>query len=544
MKRAPRRGLAGPLATLAVALLALSGCTGGGESADGVVSPSQRATPEAYDVADDPGPEPSPAASRAPTVTIEQGALSGVAGPASNAYLGIPYAAPPVGDLRWHAPEPAAGWAGTRDASTPGPHCPQAPNTDSEGSLEEDCLYLNVHTPAEPASESLPVLVFLHGGGHAYGTPNIYSGHDMAATGGAVVVIPAFRVGLLGFFGTAGTAAESEVGAQGNWGMLDQQQALRWVADNIAAFGGDPDNVTIVGESAGGSSVCFQLASPMAAGLFHRAIIQSSGCGGMATESAAPRFAAEWGCEESDLACLREVPIGTIVDSAMGNGFAGPTVGGPDQPVDPLTAAASGTVAEVPVIIGVTRDEWVGPESWRYPLDPDTYREAVTEEYGDGAAQILERYPADAGPDPMFSLGWLRGDAMFACPAIVSADALADAGRDVYVYEFADRTAPGSGGSFTPPDLDLGATHTSELPYLFGYTSIERPLDATQRQLADTMIATWVSFAAHGVPTVPDDVAWPQFHQAREVLVLQGEAAGGLQTITDFEATHHCDLWR
>ena len=160
-------------------------------------------------------------------------------------------AKPPVGELRWHEPEPAAGWEGTLDASKAGPDCPQPVNGDSDGSLSENCLYLNVYAPAASTKQKdkLPVVVFLHGGGYTGGTPNIYDGRDFTATGEAIAVIPAFRVGLFGFFPTS--TEESEFGAQGNWGLLDQQEALRWVQENIDAFGGDPENVTIVGESAG-----------------------------------------------------------------------------------------------------------------------------------------------------------------------------------------------------------------------------------------------------------------------------------------------------
>lgn len=482
----------------------------------------------------------------APHVTIAQGELAGVAEGASNVYLGIPYAAPPVGDLRWKEPQPPAPWEGTLHANVPAPDCPQGTNGDSDGSLSENCLYLNVYTPEKASGDELPVIVFLHGGGHSYGTPNIYDGGGFASTGDAVVVIPAFRVGLFGFFGTRGTAAEGEFGAQGNWGMLDQQQALRWIQENIDAFGGDPGNVTIVGESAGGSSVCFQLASPEAEGLFHRAVIQSSGCGPNARESTAPEFAAKWGCDASDMACLRGVDAAVIIGSVAGFGFAQPVTGGPDQPLDPREAAAAGTLAEVPVVIGVTRDEWIGFESGSYPLDPAEYEARVRAQFGPDADEVLRRYPADAGPDPIFAMGWLRGDSMFACPAVKSADAFADAGRDVYFYEFADRTTPGwrgLGDPFPPSGLELGATHTTELQYLFGYQAAQRPLDSTQLKLASHMIEAWTTFAETGEPSAVNGVEWPSFGEERGVLVLQGKKAGGIVVSDDFEARHHCDHW-
>lgn len=528
--RARRHALIAAMA--AAALVALTGCTFGSAGDAGA--------------AGEAGEAAAPPRAAAEVRTL-QGEVAGLALDEVDAYLGIPYAAPPVGDRRWQEPQPARSWEGVLDARVPGPDCPQGVNGDSDGSVNENCLYLNVYAPAAPASEKLPVVVFLHGGGHTYGTPNIYDGEAFAATGDAIVVIPAFRVGVFGFFGTPGTAAEGEFGAQGNWGMLDQQQALRWVQDNIDAFGGDPGNVTIVGESAGGSSVCFQLASPTAAGLFQRAVIQSSGCGGLAEASSAPEFAEKWGCDPADMECLRDVDTATIVGSVTGFGVARPTIGGPDLPVAPLEAAASGGLAEVPVIIGVTRDEWVGFESGSYPLDPAEYEARVRDEFGAKADEILEAYPADAGPDPIFAMGWLRGDAMFACPSIESADAFTAAGRDVHFYEFADRTAPGwrsLGDPFPPSALELGATHTTELQYLFGYDAAQRPLDATQRELAADMVDSWIRFAAEGSPKEVGGVDWPSFGADRGVLVLQGDEAGGILVSDDFEARHHCGLWK
>ena len=188
------------IAATATAML-LSGCIAGGAADD------------------------APAA--APRLEIEQGALTGVATADGVEYLGIPFAEPPVGDLRWREPEAPEPWAGVLDASKPGPDCAQEVNGDSDGSLSENCLYLNVYAPHDPEAEKLPVVVFLHGGGYTAGTPNIYDGRNFAATGDAVTVIPAYRLGLFGFFATAATAEEGEHGAQGNWGMLDQQQALR-----------------------------------------------------------------------------------------------------------------------------------------------------------------------------------------------------------------------------------------------------------------------------------------------------------------------------
>lgn len=516
----PAKAASIAVAATATALL-LSGCIAG-VTADG-------ATPAA-----------------APQLEIAQGALTGVATADGVEYLGIPFAEPPVGDLRWREPEAPEPWAGVLDASKPGPDCAQGVNGDSDGSLSENCLYLNVYAPGEPGAENLPVVVFLHGGGYTAGTPNIYDGRNFAAAGDAVTVIPAYRLGLFGFFATSATAEEGEYGAQGNWGMLDQQQALRWVQENIESFGGDPDNVTIVGESAGGGSVCFQLASPTAEGLFDKAVVQSMACGAGAPASDPAEFTTQWGCAADDAECLRAVPTSTIVGSATGFGFAAPASGGPDQPVGPLEAAADGTLADVPILMGVTRDEWLGFASAQYPLDPAEYEAGVTAQFGALAPDVLELYPADAGEDPTFASGWLSGDSMFACPSIVASDAFADAGRSVYFYEFADETTPGwrsLGDPFPPSTLELGATHTTELQYLFNYAAAQRSLNEEQDALADQMVALWTSFFESGVPSLDGGPEWGEFADGREVLELKTEEAGGLEMIDSFEAAHNCGFW-
>ncbi|KRA25278.1 hypothetical protein ASD65_13245 [Microbacterium sp. Root61] len=488
--------------------------------------------------------ESAPAAQ--PQVEIAQGELTGVATAAGVEYLGIPFAKPPVGDLRWRAPEAPEPWAGVLDASKPGPDCAQTVNGDSDGSLSENCLYLDVYAPEGAEDEKLPVVVFLHGGGYTAGTPNIYDGRNFAATGESVTVIPAYRLGLFGFFATPATAAEGEYGAQGNWGMLDQQQALRWVQENIESFGGDPDNVTIVGESAGGGAVCFQLASPTAEGLFDKAVIQSMGCGPGAPAADTTEFTTQWGCAADDADCLRAVPTATIVGTPAGFGDVYPASGGPDQPVGPLEAAADGTLADVPIMMGVTRDEWLGFASAQYPLDPVEYEAGVTAQFGPLAPQVLELYPADAGEDPIFASGWLSGDSMFACPSVAGADTFADAGRSVYFYEFADETTPGwrsLGDPFPPSTIALGATHTTELQYLFNYAAAQRSLNEEQRALADQMVDLWLSFVQTGTPSVEGGPEWTTFAEGREVMELKTADAGGLEMVDTFETAHNCGFW-
>ena len=438
----------------------------------------------------------------------------------------------------------AEAWEGTLDATKPGPDCAQQVNGDSDGSLSENCLYLNVYAPDED-KEDLPVVVFIHGGGYTAGTPNIYDGHRMAETGEAVVV-PAYRLGYFGFFSAEGTAQEGEYGEQGNWGILDQQEALRWVRENIDSFGGDPGNVTIVGESAGGGAVCTQLASPTAEGLFHKAIVQSMGCDVSDTPRDMSAQIESWGCEVGDMACLREVPVDTIVATEASFDLTNPVAGGPDLPLSPLDAAREGTLADVPIIVGVTRDEWQGFLSGNYPMSEADYEAAVSADYGaEAAPQLLEMYPADLGDDPSMSLGWLVGDSFIICPAYGSAQAFVDGGYDVHFYEFADETAPGFrslGDPFPPSTRDLGATHTSELVYLFDYQATQRKLTADQEGLASEMVERWINFAKTGEPTSEGAAEWKAF-DGESVLELTTAKADGSKMSSDFADRHNCSFW-
>lgn len=479
-----------------------------------------------------------------PAVSVSQGDLVGASTDGVREYLGIPFAKPPVGELRWKAPEPADPWEGTLDATKPGPDCAQQIGGDSDGSLSENCLYLNVYTP-DAETKDLPVVVFIHGGGYTAGTPNIYDGSRMAETGDAVVVVPAYRLGFFGFFSSEGTAAEGEYGTSGNWGILDQQQALRWVQENITAFGGDPNNVTIVGESAGGGAVCAQLASPTAEGLFHKAIVQSMGCSIPDTPRDMTEQIKSWGCEPGDMSCLREVPTDKIVATAAGFDLTNPVAGGPELPLPTLTAASEGTLAKVPIMVGVTRDEWQGFLSGNYPMSVADYESAVTADYGVDAPQLLEKYPADRGDDPSLSLGWLVGDSFIICPAYGSAQTFVDGGYDVYFYEFADETAPGFrslGDPFPPSTRHLGATHTSELVYLFDYQATQRKLNAEQEGLAAEMVSRWINFAKTGEPTFEGGTEWKPF-DGTSVLELATAEAGGSTMVSDFSDRHQCEFW-
>src|SRR5690348_14819692 len=419
----------------------------------------------------------------APVVTTSDGAVRGAAAGTVNEFLGLPYAAPPTGNLRWRAPQPTAAWTGVRDATTFGPSCPQAPSPFAPpGPFSEDCLYLNVYTPAARPGANRPVLVWIHGGGLVQDGARDYDGTKLAAAGAVVVTIN-YRLGALGFLAHPALASRPG-GAAGNYGLMDQQAALRWVQRNIARFGGDPGNVTIAGESAGGLSVLAQMVSPGARGLFQRAIVQSGTFAlnqqPLATaETAGETFATAVGCPDQSAACLRQVPVSDLV-AKFGVEIPGIVDGSVlTQPIG--TALARGQFARVPVINGITHDEELlfvfglgltvsqGTNILLAgnPVNLANYQANIAQALGvtgARAAAIAAEYPPGAHPDVAFSL--LVSDASFACPALQVDHWTAARGVPVYGYQFNDDNAP---INIVPPQVQALlphlSTHGTEVQY-------------------------------------------------------------------------------
>jgi para-nitrobenzyl esterase len=485
-----------------------------------------------------------------PVVTTSDGAARGTTAGTVSEFLGLPYAAPPTGNLRWRAPQPAAAWTGVRDATTFGPSCPQAPSPFAPpGQFSEDCLYLNVYTPAARSSfGGRPVLVWIHGGGLEQDGARDYDGTKLAADGTVVVTIN-YRLGALGFLAHPALASH---GAAGNYGLMDQQAALRWVQRNIARFGGDPGNVTIAGQSAGGLSVLAQMVSPGARGLFQRAIVQS---GTFAlnqrplavAEAAGEKFATAVGCADQSAACLRSAPVSDLVAN-FGVEIPGVVDGAVlTQPIG--TALARGQFARVPVINGITHDEELlfvdglkltVSQGTNIPLaapldgSETTYEADIAQALGVSparAAAIAAVYPLSANPtrpDEVFGLA--VSDASFACPALQVDRQTAARGVPTYAYQFNDDAAPGFG---------LGqATHGAELPYLFDLPNSPVVLNAGQQALAARMRADWASFAASGNPS-SRALPWPSFNGSRVLSLVPLQS----QVTTDFATAHHCSFW-
>src|SRR5215813_3122463 len=311
---------------------------------------------------------------RGPVVTTSDGRVRGISSEGVDRFLGIPYAAPPVGDLRWRPPQPHAPWRGVRDATAFANHCPQVPSPYGQGSITEDCLYLNVFRPGHDEGEDegdegdneghdrrLPVMVWIHGGALLVGESDDYDPVRLVRHG-VVLVSMNYRLGVLGFLAHPALTAESPDHASGDYGIMDQQAALRWVRRNIRSFGGDPSRVTIFGESAGGLSVHTHLASPLSAGLFHRAIVESGAYAlsqpPLATaEAQGTAVAAAAGCSDQTASCLRSAPVDRLL-AALRVSTVIPDVDGKVLPQTIQAAFTSGNFNRVPVIEGSNHDEW------------------------------------------------------------------------------------------------------------------------------------------------------------------------------------------
>lgn len=487
-----------------------------------------------------------------PVAVTADGAVRGVITGTAEEFLGIPYAAPPVGPLRWRPPQPPEPWQGVRDATNFAPHCPQPPTPFGTASTSEDCLYLNVFAPLGHDDAGLPrhpVMVWIHGGALVTGESNDYDPADLVRNGTIVVTIN-YRIGALGFL--AHPALTDHLGGpSGNYGLMDQQAALRWVQQNITAFGGDPGNVTIFGESAGGLSVLSQLASPAASGLFARVIVQSGAYdltqAPLATaEAAGEAFAAKAGCPSQTAACLRSLPVPAILASEQPAGYQ-PNIDGLVLTQSLKTAFAGGQFNRVPVINGSNHDEWrlfvALSELEGAPVTAANYQSMIASTLGVSqavAAAIAARYPLSAFPSAAVALGAVGTDAIFACPAL-TVDDLVSRYVPTHAYEFSDENAP---ERFLPPvSFPYGAAHASELQYLFGLPSavFPGPLSPAQQQLAQIMQRYWTNFAKGRAPSSLGMPPWQRYHNTTQrvesLLPPRPEAETG------FAAAHHCAFW-
>lgn len=477
-------------------------------------------------------------------------------------FLGIPYAAPPTGPLRWQPPQPVQPWRGIRDATAYGNRCPQLPSGNGPRSDSEDCLYLNVFGPPGGAAGSaaaqpggrLPVLVMIHGGGLVNGSGDQHDGSLIVSTDHIVVVSVNYRLGVFGFLDVPGLGT-SPLAANGNYGLLDQQAALRWVQRNIAAFGGDPRRVTIAGESAGGWSVCAHLTAPASGGLFSAAIMQSGSCASItpaAAQASGEAFAAKAGCPSAPAAasCLRNLPESALLDASAGYSaeFA---AGGPELPVPPAQAVAAGSYDRVPLLIGDNHDEGRTFAQGLASFTEQQYTQLVNQFYGSRAAAVLQHYPWSDYPSPYttaYALGAVWTDSGFltgigGCPTQNLAAQFAST-TPTYFYQFDDRNAPGLNRNL--PGYQWGAGHAMELAYLWpsfsnGY-SLYDLLTPAQLQLSRQMVEWWGAFTRYHAPLAAGQPRWPPYTSGQLMSLRPG---GQSQTIAagTYAAQHQCAFW-
>lgn len=468
-------------------------------------------------------------------VQTESGLVAGVPTENGMVYKGLPYAAPPVGQLRWRSPEAPNPWSVVRVASEFGAPCAQAPlrgRTQISSVSREDCLYLNVWTPENSAAARLPVMVWIHGGAfeNGMGTSPTYDGAGLAAKGVIVVTIN-YRLGVFGFLAHPDLTAESAHDSSGNYGLEDQLAALRWVQGNIAAFGGDPDNVTIFGQSAGGASVRALISSPQSMGLFNRAIIQSGASGwGL---SAIPTLQAE----EQGLALAGEMTISEMraLDA--------------DDVIERATAAKDRGIRFAPAVDDYVISAAARAEGLQVPLGPielligsnsreglavpgdEELDDALERAFGPNVVRARQAYGLDGTPPPADPvLGTVAQqfatDVSFRCGAVALAVAAARAGLPIWQYQFEH---------FVPGREAQGAGHSFEVPYVFGNLSSTgfsaADYDEDDRGLSDLMMSYWTNFAKQGDPNGVGLPEWPRFTNAeKEYVRLTADLPGDSQS--------------
>lgn len=484
---------------------------------------------------------PPPGTPTAPVMTAS-GPVRGLEERGVTVYRGIPYAAAPLGPLRWREPQPVASWQKPRDAFSFSKVCPQIggayPGARPEP-MSEDCLYLNVWTPTKRNDAPLPVMIWVHGGSNTNGSGSFvaYSGRQLAGKG-VVVVSMNYRLGALGYLAHPELSKESGHGASGNYGMMDVIAALKWVQTNIAAFGGNPANVTVFGHSAGGRNISHLQISPLAHGLYRRIIAMSGGNFGLSgsvegnallsdAEAAGVRFAERLGAHS--LAELRALPAKRIIEAPKDLWRGRPSapntlaiVDGYVVPSDPYARQAAGEAWPADLLVGYTKDD--GTTAVPEPVPAAEFKSRVTKQYGAFAPRILKLYPADSDAQAPYSNHRLMGERALKWPMAVWARLHATTGKGrVYMYRFSH--TPGIG-----PFRNLGPGHGSELGYVFDFPKrgmrygTQWPWNARRDiALIDIIQEYWLNFARTGDPNGPGLPRWPAFGDDKAVLELDDQ---------------------
>jgi para-nitrobenzyl esterase len=477
------------------------------------------------------------------TVAVTGGTIEGVEENGIFSYKGIPFAAPPVGDLRWKSPQPVVPWQGVRkaDAFAPGPMQDTAFGAVLGGPQEisEDCLFLNVWTGAKRTDEKRPVTVWIYGGGFGIGMTSTpaYDGTNLARKG-VVLVSVAYRVGPMGFLAHPELSEESGQGS-GTYGIQDQIAGLRWVKENIAKFGGDPSNVTIFGESAGGISVSMLTVSPMAKGLFHRAISESGGS--MAPARMSLQQAEEQGkaylsnLGADTIAAARALSAEEIQENTKGMGSFWPAPDGVTVVENQYGLFESGAFNDTPILVGTNSNE--GGLFVTQPITSEGFEKMVSSQYVAGAEAILKAYPHATDAEAFQSAKDIMRDSIFAWPTWAWATLQSRKGKNkAFVYQF-DHRIPGVPG---------GANHAAEIPYVFGNFGPKGPMNGRaagpeDKALHDLISSYWINFARSGDPNGEGLPEWPGFYEKeQQVMYFDGESGArkhpNLDKIMAFDA--------
>ncbi len=485
-------------------------------------------------------------------IKVDGGRVSGaVVGkdPAVHVYKGIPFAAPPTGKLRWKPPAPVVPWEGVRTCSDYSAGCsqPRSPIPMpglNPPKMSEDCLYLNVWTPAQKMGEKLPVMVWIHGGGFAMGAAgvDIYDGEALARKGVVVVTIN-YRLGPFGFLAHPLLSKESEHNSSGNYGLLDQIEALKWVQANIKSFGGDPKRVTIFGESAGGVSVAMLMVTPLSEGLFQRAIAESGSVslfpmrhvreswnGTEPMENSGIDLAKNLGCKgaPNELEIMRSKSDEEILAASekvqidANKLFSGktfpywPIVDGWVIPEDPSDVVQSGRCHKIPFMIGTNADEGSIFTAAVPARQPSDYEGLVRVALKDDADKMLKLHPASETAQIKAALNQLVTAAMFVAPARTMCRGMEAAGVKTFCYHFTKTHATGFGSN-------MGAHHAAEIPYVFGNLNGMKVGDAADAVLCEKMMTYWTRFAATGNPNAKGLPSWPVYTAAKDEYLQLGE---------------------
>ena len=453
------------------------------------------------------------------TVRFDSGLVSGATIPdgAVRLFRGIPYAAPPVGKLRWQPPQPVAHWDGVRKADEFGASCMQPPfrgaaPTATQPKISEDCLFLNVWTAATSATDRRPVMVWIHPGGYNTGSGSA-PGYDGAALArkGVVLVTINYRLGVFGFFSHPELTKESENHASGNYGLMDQVAALQWIQQNIAAFGGDPHRVTVFGDSAGSGSIANLMGSPRAKGLFQRASGESGAWMGLSlapsrtlaeAEQAGVKMAEEM--QAHSLEDLRALPAGDLLKGGRGSG---PVIDGWFIPQDVATTFAEGKQNDAPLIVGSNKDEGT---FFLQPTTAEKFIERSRARFGDQADAFLKLYPAGSDEQASASqLAAFRDELAFVMR--VWARAQSKTGHSKTFLYYFTHEPPAPVGATSRGGFGSGATHGSEAQYIFQNLLPPRAWTDLDRQVSDTLSSYWVNFATNGDPNGTGLPKWPAF---------------------------------